>query len=157
MAAELSILLSQILAQAIDWVELHPLLASALLLAVILASRYGRQVTGYIYAHWRQGQAALDRAESLLRECLSSHQYQQLVQQGYLEIHSQLHPGRCYQIPRKQRRVRVLVNGWPIGELCVVSLDSVPDADLVLTHKWMLESDEEGYLAIANWMAPTTR
>jgi hypothetical protein len=28
----------------------------------------------------------------------------------------------------------------------------MPDADLVLTHKWLIEADEQKYLNTANWV-----
>jgi hypothetical protein len=101
---------------------------------------------------------AENRAEQLLQQHVTPQQYQQLQERGYIEIPSQLHPDHRYRIFRQRQRVQIFsVNqtnsGEPrqkYGELCVVACDPVPDADLFLAHKWMIEGDERAYLAIAN-------
>ena len=101
------------------------------------------------------------RAESLLRASISSEEYTALLREGYLEIASRLYPDRVYHIPRERRRVSVyqVVPNHPkpyyrkLGELCLIPCIQVPDADVVLTHKWLLEADERTYLATANWIA----
>lgn len=103
---------------------------------------------------------AEDRAEQLLRQHLTPTQYQQLQEQGYIEIPSQLHPGRLYRIFRRRRRAHIYVfetdgdtaRRQKHGELCLVACDPVPDADLFLAQKWMIESDEKNYLTIANYI-----
>ncbi len=97
-------------------------------------------------------QAAAQRAEGLLREHLSASQHQQLLGDGYLEVPSQLHPGRAYRIPAQPGRVAVYEAGRPVGQLCVIACDPVPQTDLILTQKWLIEADERAYLALANWM-----
>jgi len=102
------------------------------------------------------------RAEQLLRERLSPSEYRHLVKFGYLDIPSKLDPYRQYRIPRTRSRVQVLhtcmigstVLSRKVAELCVISTDPVPDADMVLTHKLMIEADEANYLSIANWSRP---
>ncbi|MEZ4864985.1 MAG: hypothetical protein R3C14_26965 [Caldilineaceae bacterium] len=106
-------------------------------------------------------EVAIERAEALLRASISPQEYALLRSRGYLEIPSRLHPNRIYQIPRDRRRVRVYEilpsESQPqykkLGELCVISCTPVPDADMVLTHKWLLEADERNYLATANWIS----
>jgi len=102
---------------------------------------------------WLDQQAAARRAEGLLREHLSTSQYQHLRSEGYLEVPSRLHPGRAYRIPSRPGRVTVCEGGRPVGQLCDIACDPVPPADLILTHKWLIEADERVYLALANWIS----
>lgn len=105
-------------------------------------------------------QTPKERAEILLRDSVSLQQYQHLLNFGYLEIPSRLYPNRYYRIPRERRRVQVYEvadsNLGPqhrkLGELCVIACEPMPDADLVLTHKWLIEADEQKYLNTANWV-----
>lgn len=103
-------------------------------------------------ARQRDRQAAEQRAAGLLREHLSDHQYQQLLGDGYLEVPSQLDPGRTYRIPAQPGRVAVYEGGRPVAQLCVIAADPVPQADLILAQKWLIEADEWAYLAVANWI-----
>jgi hypothetical protein len=104
------------------------------------------------HSRWLECLAAAQRAEGLLRDNVSAHQYQQLLADGYLEVPSQLHPGRAYRISYQPGRVEVYEAGRPVGQLCVIACDPVPQADLILTHKWLIEADERAYLAVANWI-----
>ena len=100
------------------------------------------------------------RAEALLRESVTTEQYQHLLHYGYLEMASRLYPNRRYHIPHDRRRVQVFEfcatnpgqQPQKLGELCVIACEPMPDADLVLTHKWLIEADEQKYLSIANWV-----
>jgi len=106
----------------------------------------------------REHNVAKHRAEMLLRSSITDEQYHQLVDRGYLEIRSRLYPGYLYRIPRTQQRVQIYETGQAsavpyarkLAELCVVPCDTVPDADMVLAHKLMIEADEQSYLSIAN-------
>lgn len=106
------------------------------------------------------GQAPKERAEMLLRNSVTLQQYQHLLNFGYLEIPSRLYPNRYYRIPRERRRVQVYElhdtdmgqQHHKLGELCVIACEPMPDADLVLTHKWLIEADEQKYLNTANWV-----
>jgi hypothetical protein len=51
--------------------------------------------------------------------------------------------------------VKVYEGGVPIMALCVQPVDPVPDGDVVLMHKLMIEGNEEEYLRIANRFEPT--
>lgn len=106
------------------------------------------------------GQTPKERAEILLRESVTLHQYQHLLTFGYIEIPSFLYPNRYYRIPRERRRVQVYEvhetsmgqQHQKLGELCVIACEPMPDDDLVLTHKWLIEADEQKYLNTANWV-----
>lgn len=105
-------------------------------------------------------QSPKERAEMLLRDSISSRDYQSLLNLGYLEIPSRLYSNRYYRIPRERRRVQVYevcetatgLQHQKLGELCVIACEPMPDADLVLTHKWLIEADEQKYLNTANWV-----
>jgi len=95
------------------------------------------------------------RADQLLREMVAPEQYQRLVQLGYLEVPSRLVPNRVYRIPYSPGRVRVYEDNRPVVELCVQPRETMPDSDLVVMHKLMIEGNEEEYLRIANRFEPT--
>jgi hypothetical protein len=44
--------------------------------------------------------------------------------------------------------------GQLVCELCLLSSTPLPASDLILLHKWLIEEDEERYLATANHFAP---
>jgi hypothetical protein len=90
------------------------------------------------------------RAEALLRQMLTEEEYQQLVCQGYLKVQSPSVPQRTYLIPRYRGLVRVYESGKSVMRLCVGPVDPVPDADVVLIHKLMIEGNEDEYLRSAN-------
>lgn len=135
-----------------------PLLAVGVLfgtlIALLILWRLGRS----IITRQREQYAAKKRAEALLRASISTEQYQQLLSRGYLEIPSRLYPGYLYRIPRGQQRVQIYETNQTVtipyarklAELCIVPCDPVPDADMVLAHKLMIEADEQTYLSIAN-------
>ena len=99
---------------------------------------------------WQEHKRADERAERLLRDVLGEDQYQHFCQLGYIEVPSQAHPGRVYRIGGWLEKVVVVEHGRTIGVLCAEVMEDVPAADVVLTHKLMLEGDEEEYLRIAN-------
>lgn len=101
---------------------------------------------------WREAQ---ERAETLLRDLLSEEQYRLLGRRGYLEILSPSRPQRVYRVPRHQGQVKVYENGVAIMALCVQPVEPVPDGDVVVMHKLMIEGNEEEYLRIANRFEPT--
>jgi len=94
------------------------------------------------------------RANELLRSVLTSEQYGQLMQNGYLDIPSPRDPGCIYRVPRTKGLVRVIEQGRHEANLCLQPLDAVPDADIVVIHKLMIEADEETYLQTANTFTP---
>jgi hypothetical protein len=48
----------------------------------------------------------------------------------------------------------VIEHGIHKANLCLQPKDAVPDADIVVIHKLMIEADEETYLQTANTFAP---
>ena len=90
------------------------------------------------------------RAADLLRDTLTPEQFHQLAWRGYLEIPSPTEPQRVYRVPRTKGYVQVLENGRAIMRLCLQPVECLPDADVVVLHKLMIEANEETYLQKAN-------
>ncbi len=125
--------------------------AALLLLACIVGTVFSlwlllRPAAPSQYTHRKAGQ----RAEALLAEILGDGEYRELERLGYLEVRSPSRPGRVYRVPRSRDLVRVYESGRATMRLCVGPVERVPDADVVLMHKLMIEGDEQQYLRIAN-------
>lgn len=145
---------------AVAWAEAHaPWVIAALGgLALSFALWSNRSATPRSPAAMQQ--SPKERAEMLLRDSISPQDYQKLLNLGYLEIPSRIYSNRYYRIPRERRRVQVFevcetamgLQHQKLGELCVIACEPMPDADLVLTHKWLIEADEQKYLNTANWV-----
>jgi hypothetical protein len=142
----------------VTWVTANPLWTVGLLIGMLILLTLLWRMSYSMLTRQRANYAAKKRAETLLRNSITDEQYQQLVDHGYLEIPSRLYPGYLYRIPRTQQRVQIYETNQSVttpysrklAELCVVPCDSVPDADMVLAHKLMIEADEQTYLSIAN-------
>lgn len=89
-------------------------------------------------------------AADLLRDILTAEQIRQLTWRGYLEISSPTEPQRVYRVPRSKGYVQVIENGRAIMRLCLQPVECLPDADMVVLHKLMIEGNEEAYLQKAN-------
>lgn len=95
--------------------------------------------------------AAERSAEMLLHDQLSTAQYRQLCDVGYLDIPSALHVDRTYRIPRGPGQVLVIEHSHVTERLCVQPANGgLPEADVVLMHKLLIEADENSYLETAN-------
>ncbi len=90
------------------------------------------------------------RADELLRSVLTCEQYSRLLWQDYIDIPSSHVPKRTYRVPRDPGFVRVIESRRQTTHLCLRPVDKVPDADIVVMHKLMIETDEESYLQLAN-------
>ncbi len=90
------------------------------------------------------------RAADLLHDILTPEQCRQLMWRGYLEVPSPTSAQRVYRVPRTRGYVQVLENGRAIMRLCVQPIEYLPDADIVVLHKLMIEANEEIYLQQAN-------
>jgi hypothetical protein len=136
------------------------LLISVWLLCLLLTVRCLARLTATGTPPWREPIAGIlsaeGRARAMLREMLTDGEFRQLVELGYLEIRSPSRPHRVYRIPGSSGRVRVYERGREIVELCLQSTEPLPDSDLVLLHKLMIEGNEQEYLAKANHFAPGT-
>lgn len=96
-------------------------------------------------------QEAEQRAEQLLKILLTPEQYNHLVRKGYIEVQSGMYPYRSYRIPRHRGSVEVYEMGRLVMSLCVQPTEQVPDADVVVMHKLMIEGNEREYLRRANY------
>jgi len=89
-------------------------------------------------------------AVHLLRDILTAEQLRQLTWRGYLEISSPTEPQRVYRVPRSKGYVQVIENGRAVMRLCLQPVECLPDADIIVLHKLMIEGNEEVYLQKAN-------
>lgn len=94
------------------------------------------------------------RARALMREMLSDSEYQQLIKFGYLEVSSPTNAERVYRIPGAGGLVRVYERGTAIMELCLQPVEPLPEGDVIVLHKLMIQGNEQEYLAKANHFAP---
>src|ERR1700730_1105274 len=97
--------------------------------------------------------SAESRAKVLLREMLSENQYQQLIKFGYLEVPSPTFDNRVYRIPGSGGLVKVFERGCAVMELCLQPAEPLPDGDVVVMHKLMIEANEQEYLKRATIFA----
>lgn len=118
-----------------------------LALAICLALGWRRRRTNRLRLAERQ---AHDRAEALLGEILTDSELAQLGERGYLEVPSPSQPERSYRVPRSPGRVCIVEKGVEVASLCVGPAESVPAGDVILTHKLMIEGNEQEYLRRAN-------
>jgi len=61
-----------------------------------------------------------------------------------------LQPPSVYCVPRARGYVQVIENGRAVMRLCIQPVECLPDADVVVLHKLMIEANEEHYLQKAN-------
>lgn len=91
------------------------------------------------------------RAATLLRDILTPEQRRQLLWRGYLDVQSPSAADRVYRVPRANGGfVQVIQNGKAVMRLCVQPVERLPDADVIILHKLMIEANEEHYLQNAN-------
>jgi hypothetical protein len=98
--------------------------------------------------------SAQRRANELLRVVLTCEQYCQWIHQGCVDIPSPSDPQRVYRVQKYPYPVQVREGGRLKMWLCLQPLERVPDADLVVIHKLLIESDEQAYLQKANKTVP---
>ena len=92
---------------------------------------------------------AKERAEKLLRSCLSPQQQDELERLHHFHL---IVGNKRYRINRGRSRNIQLIDetGKVVKHLCAHPREYVPDADTMLAQKLMLETDEESFLKIAN-------
>src|SRR3954451_5332352 len=94
------------------------------------------------------------RANALLRQILGEEEYRHFVRHGYLDVPSPTIAGRIYRVPHGPAKIEVIEAGVLVGRLCAVPTSWVPAADVVITHKLLIEGDEARYLLVANHFPP---
>jgi hypothetical protein len=102
------------------------------------------------YERWE----AERKGQALLRQLLTPPEYRTLHERGFLEVTSPTAAGRVYRIPRRRGLVAQIEEGRVATRLCVVPDRWLPDADIVLLHKLLIEADEAQYLRVANVVPP---
>ncbi|GER82692.1 hypothetical protein KTAU_13290 [Thermogemmatispora aurantia] len=117
---------------------------------VIIATAMGAVVWLITQPYLRGWSRAERRASDLLRDILTPEQFRQLLWHGYLEVPSPTAPQRIYRVPRGKGFVQVIENGRATMRLCLQPVENLPDADIVVLHKLMIEGNEELYLQKAN-------
>jgi hypothetical protein len=90
------------------------------------------------------------RSAVLLRDLLDEREFEQLTQDGYLDVASPTYEDRVYRIPCYAGWVCVYEKGQARMHLCVQPVDPLPANDVIALHKLMIEGNEQGYLARAN-------
>jgi hypothetical protein len=117
---------------------------------IVIALAISPMVWLIVQPYLRGWSRAERRATDLLRDILTPEQFRQLLWRGYLEIPSPTEPRRVYRVPRSRGYVQVIENGRAIMRLCLQPVECLPDADVVVLHKLMIEANEESYLQKAN-------
>ncbi|HEY7832342.1 MAG TPA: hypothetical protein VIG30_02150 [Ktedonobacterales bacterium] len=125
-------------------------LAMTAIVWVVIALAASPMIWLLIQPHVRAWLPAERRATSLLREVLSTDEFRQLSWLGYMDIPSPAYANRTYRIPRVRGYVQVLESGRMTMRLCLQPTERIPDADVVLLHKLMIEANESTYLDKAN-------
>lgn len=99
----------------------------------------------------REQEAAVKRAEELLKEHIGTRAFGKLHKAGYIELDSQKHKGHKYRVPNNTDMIEVLDSqGKVVDRLCVHPSISCPVADQILTRLVLLESAEDFILETAN-------
>lgn len=94
--------------------------------------------------------SARQRAEQLLAELLTEAELRQLKTHGYLDVRSPSCPDRVYRVYHGGGPVQVREAGRASVLLCVQPQVYLPEADVVLMHKLLIEGAERTYLRTAN-------
>jgi hypothetical protein len=99
----------------------------------------------------RRKRTKADRqALALVREVLSADEFAQLRWRRRLDVPSPNNPERIYRIPRRGGFVWVFERGVHVMWVCVQPTEPLPEDDVVLMHRTMIQADEEHYLASSN-------
>lgn len=101
-------------------------------------------------------EAAYERAQGLLRDSLTPEQQAFYEQHGYLEVPSNLYPGRIYRVDG-WRPVAVFEDGEFRGAICLRPREHLPGPDVILARKLLIEGAEEEFLHSGNWLSPAWR
>lgn len=100
--------------------------------------------------------AAWRRADTLLRDSVTSEQYDSYRARGYVEVPSRLFGGRMYRVDG-WRPVGVYEHGQFIGAVCILPPEHLPGPDIILARKLMIEGAELEFLQTGNWLSPQRR
>lgn len=105
----------------------------------------------------QRAREAEERADSLLREVMDEQEYLQLSERRYVDVQSPHTAERVYRVHlQRNQAVDVFESGWLVARLCVHPTGQLPEPDVLLSHKLMIEANEEEYLREANVFATAT-
>ena len=116
------------------------------------SGRHPRSLGPYVspYERWE----AERKGQELLRGLLTPVEFEELSARGWLEVRSPSVADRVYRIPRYRGPVEQIEGEGKSIHLCVVPDRWLPDADILLMHKFLIEADEARYLQVANRLPP---
>jgi hypothetical protein len=115
-----------------------------------------RLLSSLLSAELQRTDSALQQAEDLLRDSLTSEQYAMYRARGFLEVQSRLHPGRTYRVDG-WRPVAVYEHTQFVGAVCIRAREALPGPDVLLARKLMIEGAEDEFLRAGNWLQPAWR
>jgi hypothetical protein len=124
------------------------LLTLALWCVIMLAA--APMIWLFVQPHLRAWLPSERRALALLRTMLTPGELRQLNWRGYLDVPSPSIDQRTYRVPRNRGMVQVLEGGRAVMRLCLQPTVRLPDADIVVMHKLMIEANETDYFEQAN-------
>jgi hypothetical protein len=114
----------------------------------LLGSLLGADVT--------EQDAAWRRAEVLLRDSVTSEQYESYRTRGWIEVASPAFRHRTYRVDG-WRPVAVYEHGQFVGAVCIRPREHIPGPDILLARKLMIEGAEQEFLHAGNWLQPAWR
>jgi len=130
---------------------LFSLMMGRLLLVLSMWPTYTARIAPWLRTQSWWPVPAQRRAESLLLELLTPSEYEQVCATGFLEVASPTRTSRVYRVPRGPGQVLVVDDGRVVERHCVQpEYGGLPEADVVLMHKLLIQTDEERYLRVAN-------
>ncbi len=115
-----------------------------------------RRLTSLLAFDPHSSDAALARAEELLRDSLTPAQHATYRSRGYVEVRSRKHGGRIYRVDG-WRPVAVYECGQFVGAVCIRAREALPGPDVLLARKLMIEGAEDEFLRAGNWLQPAWR
>lgn len=124
------------------------------MVAVLLIMMLLLLLVVFVFDTARTKPKAKRRAGELLSAVLTCEQYGQLMKRNYIDIPSPSVPERSYRVPKLPGLVQVRDKGNVTMWLCLQPLGWIPDEDIVVIHKLMIEADEETYLRKARQLFP---
>lgn len=104
----------------------------------------------------KEQEAAVARAEELLRKHIGAEAFGELHKVGYIELDSHKYKGRRYRVPADSETfIEVLDKaGKVVDTLCVHTVGDCPMPDKVLARIVRLQLDEENILEVADSHGP---
>ena len=100
---------------------------------------------------------ALAKARALLVEAIGEEAVQKLDMGGTYPVPSKKYKGTEYHLRLKRAPVRVVIGGQTVQEICIQPTANIPDYDMVLALKKMIEFDETVLVGTGNLVGQGAR